>query len=112
MFPPPKLSRCIAWYNIAHYLLGGLGSISAPFYGSAIEGFFLGGLWILFLTHAFFIFAPMIYTTWWVFTVLLGVPLAIALAATQLRGWPRNVAVLALLFAANFYSIAVAGRNG
>lgn len=110
MFPPPKLSRCILWYYIVHYVLGAAASISAPSYDSVIESILLGGLWILFLTHAFFIFAPSIYNTWWAFAVLLGVPLAIFVAVRQLRGWPRKVAVLALLFAANLYSIAAASR--
>jgi hypothetical protein len=110
---PPKLSTCIAAYYGVLVLFGVIGSALAP---SAVEpslGEVLsGGLWLLFLTHVFFVLAIAIQGDWLSYVLVVGIPVAIIVAMMRLNGWPRNAAVIGLLFAAHAYGLAVAGMNG
>lgn len=108
----PRLRACIAGYYVALFLFGAIGSLLAPGYEGGILGFFAGGLWIVFLVHAFFVAAPSIQGDLLAYAVFIGVLMTLVFAAMKLTGWLRNFVFLAALLAGHAYGLAVAGMNG
>ncbi|MEZ5830459.1 MAG: hypothetical protein R3D05_04715 [Dongiaceae bacterium] len=48
---------------------------------------------------------------WRSYVMVVGIPIGITVAVMKLSGWPRNLAVVALLLAAHAYGLFVMGSN-
>lgn len=109
----PRLRTCVAIYYVMLVLFGIIGSFLAPAsVDHGLTSILRGGLWIIFLTHFFFIASIPIQHDWLSFLMFFGVPTGMMVAATRLTGWLRNLAVVGLLLMAHAYGLAVAGMNG
>jgi len=108
----PRLRTCIAIYYAMLVLFGMAGTFLGPMTADHGVGEVLrGGLWIVFITHYFFVSAIAIQHDWLSFLMVFGIPIAITAAAIRLTGWTRNVAVVGLLLVAHVYGLAVGGMN-